>query len=397
MANSAITFGELFKLYYELHTKERTRAPENTRYFFSAHGDKWKNRQVCRITSFEIQEWVDQLGQKSKSSANRAVHMMSAVINWGIRRGYVTCPNPCKRVEKFKDKSRDRFLLPQELTRFFEALEKEPPLYRDFYSLGLLTGARRGNLLSMRWSDIDLDLAIWNIPVTKNGDSQTIPLSSDAIEILRTRFDEQVPRSKFVFPGKGGRGHIAWVRRSWKRILERAEIDNLRIHDLRRTLASYMAIQGESSYVSGRMLGHKDQRSTAIYARLNLGPVREAMQKVHISWKVSREKHASSPEVATGNQLDLTSKQIDTDSNPKNQISTISSADQLLIEAKILTRLRHGPGTKKDLYQKLGSQFRVHATDLEMILNEMEEKDLITKIHHQYIAGVQIYSILANS
>ena len=279
-----MTFGELFQRYYERHVLTRTRCPENAKYFFTAHGERWKDVPLSDIKREHIQDWCDELGVKSKSSATRAVNMMSATINWGIRRGLCSIENPCRGVEKFQVRSRERFLLPDEFERFKAALEGESPILRDFFWMCLLTGARRGRVQAMQWEEIDTTLAMWRIPKDKNGDSQHIPLSPAALAILQRRKSES--RSSWVFPSERSDGHLVEPKRAWKRITKRANISDLRIHDLRRTVGSYMAIRGESPYVIGRALGHKDQRSTAVYARLNLEPIRKAFEQIQAEWGI---------------------------------------------------------------------------------------------------------------
>lgn len=274
MAN--MTFGELFQLYYRRHVQVKNRCPENAHYFYKAHGPRWGAVLIEEITMHQVQEWVDELGEESQSSATRAVNMLSAVINWGRRRGYCTGDNPCRGVERFTIRSRERFLLPAELQAFKAALEQEAPLLRDFYWMCLLTGARRGNILSMKWSEIDSDLRIWQF-VTKNGETQVLPLNSASLAILDRR--QSGEGSPWVFPSpKKLNCHFVEPKRSWGRVLKRAKLNNLRIHDLRRTVGSYLAIHGASLILIGEVLGHKDQRSTAIYARLHLEPVRKALE-----------------------------------------------------------------------------------------------------------------------
>ena len=144
--------------------------------------------------------------------------------------------------------------------------------------LSLLTGARRSNVLSMRWQDIDLEEAIWTILETKNGTSQMVPLGTEAIAILSERF--QTKGSLWVFPsGTSQSGHLEEPKSAWKRILKRADLTDLRLHDLRRTMGSYQAATGANSFIIGKSLNHKTVQATAIYARLNIDPVRESMKK----------------------------------------------------------------------------------------------------------------------
>lgn len=271
-------FGDLYTLYWTRHAQLRLKCPQNVHYFWTAHGTRWANREVETITEFEVQSWFDDTAVESKSSAVRAVDTMAAIINWGNRRGVIRCTNPCKNVEKFRLEARDRFLLPDELDRFKAALATEKQCIQDFFWLCLLTGARRGNVMSMRWDEIDTQLQLWRIPAHKhkNGRPHLIPLTDAALAILDRR--RRLAPGTYVFPSTGAKGHLVEVRRAWRRILKRAQISDLRIHDLRRTVGSYLAINGESQYIIGKLLGHIDQRSTAIYARLTLDPARAALK-----------------------------------------------------------------------------------------------------------------------
>ena len=111
-----------------------------------------------------------------------------------------------------------------------------------------------------------------------------------------------IPRSDFIFPGSGKRGHIVEVKRGWKTLLRDAGLDykgrpelRLRPHDLRRTGASYMAAQGSSLLMVGKMLGHSDPAATKIYARLSLAPVREEMERAQTAMKVMMKKPPQLP------------------------------------------------------------------------------------------------------
>jgi integrase len=103
----------------------------------------------------------------------------------------------------------------------------------------------------------------------------------EAIEMLKIRKSNR--SSFFVFPGNGRTGHLIEPKTGWRRILERAGIKDLRIHDLRRTLGSWQAITGSSLPIIGKSLNHKNASTTQIYARLNLDPVRESVQKATVA------------------------------------------------------------------------------------------------------------------
>jgi len=150
---------------------------------------------------------------------------------------------------------------------------------RDYILLSLLTGARRDNVLSMRWSEIALPRTEWQIPRTKNGTAHTIPLSAEVVAILERRARKATARAIFVFPGQGKSGHLVEPKKGWQRVLERAGIEDLRIHDLRRTLGSWQAKTGASLAIIGKSLSHKNTQTTAIYARLDQEPVRASVAR----------------------------------------------------------------------------------------------------------------------
>ena len=107
-------------------------------------------------------------------------------------------------------------------------------------------------------------------------------LAPQAVEILKSRQDDNAARpaderSAYVFPSWGGTGHVTEPKAAWKRIIDRAGIKDLRLHDLRRTLGSWQAAAGASLSIIGRSLGHKNVATTAIYARLDIDPVRASV------------------------------------------------------------------------------------------------------------------------
>jgi len=181
-------------------------------------------------------------------------------------------------IRRNKEISRDRFIQGDELNAFFTALNNEPnPTIRDYIYLSLFTGARRDNVLSMKWSEISLSEGTWRIPMTKNGTPQNIPLPKPIIELLKERRNMIDKSEVFVFPGSGKTGHLVEPRKGWERLLAQAKIADLRLHDLRRTMGSWQAKTGASLVVIGKSLNHKSTQTTAIYARLDMDPVRASM------------------------------------------------------------------------------------------------------------------------
>ncbi len=150
---------------------------------------------------------------------------------------------------------------------------------RDFVLLSLLTGARKGNVLAMQWCDLNTEQGYWRIPDTKNDEPLTVPLVPEAVAILQARRAQQPANNPWVFPGTGRTGHLTSPKGAWKSVLKQAGLENLRIHDLRRSLGSWQARLGANLAVIGKSLGHKDLASTLIYSRLDLDPVRESVER----------------------------------------------------------------------------------------------------------------------
>jgi integrase len=222
----------------------------------------------------DLKKTVHERRFKSGSYANRVMAVVSSVYGWAMSMDLAD-KNPASRIKRFKEKSRDRFLQPDEVKRFFAALaQEENKEVQDFIMLALLTGARKKYILSMRWDQISFSGMEWRIPSTKNDDPLRIPLVPEAIEILKSRANN----SEFVLAANGKSGHLHDPRKGFHRVLNNAGISNMRIHDLRRTLASWQARTGASLLIIGKTLGHKSPQATAIYSRLDIDPVRQAMQ-----------------------------------------------------------------------------------------------------------------------
>lgn len=268
----------LFNYYLENHAKVHKKTWQEDLSQYNRHIIKWKKRKLSDLEKADIQRLHSKLGNDSGHyAANRVLALLHSMFNHGIEWGFCE-NNPAHGIKKFKEKSRERFLQADELPRFFKALMEEPnTTIRDYILISLLTGARRDNVQCMRWEEINFDEQTWLIPETKNGNSHKVPLVQTAIDLLRNRQAES--NSEWVFPSNGALGHLVEPRKAWLRILQRANIKDLRLHDLRRSLGSWQAATGASLSVIGKSLAHKNVSTTAIYARLNLDPVRDSMNK----------------------------------------------------------------------------------------------------------------------
>lgn len=272
-----MTFSELLEQYMNRHAKLHKKTWKEDENMYNRHLVSWANRKLSEIQRKDVQKLHSNIGSKSPYAANRVLALLQTMFNRSVDWGF-SSDNPASGVKKFKEKSRERFLGADELPRFFLSLAEEPnTIARDYFLISLLTGARRSNCLEMQWNQINFDTATWHIPITKNGTSQNVPLVPAALDILTKRQSTSDKDKLWVFPGSGRTGHLVEPKKAWLRVLERANIHDVRIHDLRRSMGSWQASTGANLSVIGKSLNHKNISTTAIYARLNLDPVREAM------------------------------------------------------------------------------------------------------------------------
>ena len=269
--------GDLFIEFMERYSKKEKKSwVYDQREIPKFYGD-WFKRRLSDIKRTEIQRRHEKIrDENGLYQANRCLERLRAMYNKAIEWGW-NSDNPTLGIKKFKEVKRDRFLQPNEAKDFFESLKlEENIIIRNYFYMALFTGARKTNVLEMRWEQIDMKSALWRIPDTKNGEPVVVPLISYAMELLNS-----MPRiSEWVFPNsKSKSGHIEDPKRAWNRILRRANIENLRIHDIRRTMGSWEALTGASMLVIGKSLGHKSTSATQVYARLTNDPVRNSMEK----------------------------------------------------------------------------------------------------------------------
>lgn len=235
-------------------------------------------RRLGDIRRADVRQLHAEIGTKhGHVTANRTVKLLRTLFYWAIDTELWHGENPARRMELFAEKSRDRFLQPAEAPNLFKALRKEPNRnVRDFTIIALFTGARKSDVLSMRWQDVSREARIWTIPNPKNQVPYVVSLLPEVLEILEER--RRKSEGEWVFPSHGKSGHLLNVRRSWTTLLKRAGITGLRRHDLRRTLGSWMAAGGASIPLIGKALGHQSLSATQIYSRLDIAPVRQAVE-----------------------------------------------------------------------------------------------------------------------
>jgi integrase len=275
-------FGELFKRYLEDYAKLRKRSWKGDEWQYKAYLTHWEHRRLYEIRQADVKTTHRTIGKKhGHYAANRMLALVRSLFNYAIKEEGYDKANPTIGVSKFDEFERERFLSAEELPRFFKALDAEPDqLFKDFVLMLLFTGARRSNVQAMAWSDVDIDRSLWRIAAgeSKNKEPMIVALPPAATEILSRR-KAAADGSPWVFPSFGKTGHIVEPRKQWARVLKKAEITDLRLHDLRRSLGSWQAMTGASLPVIGKSLGHRTSAATAVYSRLTMDPVRESVNK----------------------------------------------------------------------------------------------------------------------
>jgi integrase len=283
-----MTLGELFDTFLTLYARENKKTWRDDEWMFNRYLHGWCLRKISSITKLDVIKLHAHIGNRrgkdgktrGKYSANRVVELLCSMFNRAREDWGWTGANPAERITPFKERKRARFLDGNELPAFFQSLAQElNETIRDYVLVSLLTGARRANVQAMAWPEIAWQRALWIVPAEKAKSEEDIhvALSPVVIQILETRKASSL--SEWVFPGRGRTGHLIEPKTAWKRILKRAGLSDLRLHDLRRTLGSWQAATGASLPIIGKSLGHESLEATKVYARLNLDPVRESVNR----------------------------------------------------------------------------------------------------------------------
>ena len=221
-----------------------------------------------RITRNQVLHWFDAYSRTAPGSANYALRILRQILEFAIARGHLSI-NPARHVTMNRRTALTRFLSRDELRRLHRALDRHARTgtrlarQADIIRLLLLTGCRRGEILALRWNEVDGDTIAL-------GDAKTGPrkvyLNAGARRII-----ERQPRgeSEFVFPSSRNpeRPHDPYLP-LWDRVRTEVGIEDVRLHDLRHTMASYAVMNGVPVPVVSRLLGHSNVRMTLRYAHL---------------------------------------------------------------------------------------------------------------------------------
>jgi len=304
------TLGGVLDHYCEQHLRANAKngdaAIKYAQWQFNFYLASWKNRPLSSISRQQVREKHAEIGTAhGMVTANRITTFLRTLFNHAIHPDVSLWDgaNPCAKPKKFLflEKSRERVIQRDEAPRFFEQLQKESHRdLRDFLLLALATGARRGTVLAMRWEQVDWQRGLWTIPEPKGRKSSSkphiVPLTKLAISVLRTRVNGG---GEWVFPGR--KGHVTTLKKPWARFLERTGLDDLRFHDLRRSLATFEGETGAATELIQKTLGHQQaSAATKIYDRSDRrddvrNAMDAAMRELLSAGKTSKRKLLAAP------------------------------------------------------------------------------------------------------
>ncbi len=242
------------------------------------------------VKRVDVRAFVEGVAERAPVMGNRCFEVLRRMYTWALSRDLVET-NPCLGITKpTTEKARDRVLTADELRAVWAALDSglrapEPEMRAPITTgasvvealrLMLLTGQRRGEVLSMRWQDLSHEANVagdrswwWTIPAdsTKSARTHRVPLSAEAMAVLDGLRASRVSAT-WVFPSPHhGKGPIANPGKAAERLKVLSKVSNLRLHDFRRTAASHMASLGVTRFVIARVLNHAERDVTAVYDR----------------------------------------------------------------------------------------------------------------------------------
>lgn len=274
-AREAETLGEAFAKYMAEHAKPFKRSWQTDEWQYKRFLLPWAGRRMASIKHGDV---VALLTKTASEVGNVPANRLRSLLHTIFAKTFEG-ENPAAGIKKFDENKRSRYLNADELPRFLAALDNEPnQQFADFFRLALFTGARRGNLQSARWDEIDFQAGVWTIPASKSKSKKAIPvpLGAEAVAVLLLRLRD-ANGSPWVFPSHGASGHLAEPKAAWKRICKAAGIEGARIHDLRHTTASWMVAGGASLFQVSKTLGHSSVAMAERYSHMELTALRTAI------------------------------------------------------------------------------------------------------------------------
>ncbi|MEE9454669.1 MAG: site-specific integrase [Paracoccaceae bacterium] len=284
--------------YVPTHCKEST-AKEYRRSVELFINPKIGTRKAIDIVRSDIAKLHHDLRDKPYQG-NRTLGVLSKMFNlcevWGLR---PDGSNPCRHVKKYKEVKHERFLSENEYKRLGDALRKveaektETKSAANAIWLLMLTGCRLNEIMSLKWDYVDFDSGELRLPDSKTG-AKTVYLGAAALGKLEAI--AKLEDNDFVITGKNTGANLTDLQHPWRRIRKIAELEDVRLHDLRHSFASHGLVVGEGLPMIGKLLGHTQIQTTARYAHLANDPIKAAADR--ISEKISASSNTSAPKIS---------------------------------------------------------------------------------------------------
>ena len=286
--NGGPTVADLAERYLEEHVLVRIKPGTQFRVRGMLHNHILPSLGRLPLEAVEpshVSEFHQELSDRPVT-ANKCVKVLSHMYRLGAGWGLVPEGfNPCRSVEKYPERSRERFLTDAEFTRLGRVLDEAvdsgsaPLTAVTAIRLLMLTGCRKNEILTLRWTDVDLDAGQLHLGDSKTG-PRAVQLPPTAVELLET-----LPRRKgspWVFPGndRNGRYSAGGLDHAWQTVRAAAGLEDVRMHDLRHSFASRALALGETLPVIGKLLGHSDIETTARYAHLAHDSIHETAERI---------------------------------------------------------------------------------------------------------------------
>lgn len=276
--NEGKTFGDLAAEYLKRHAVHKKSGRDDELVINRLLLPAWRTRPLATIRSSDVAQLHHKIGDGAPVLANRVVSLLSKMFNLGKKWGYVgeSATNPAHGIERNRERQRERFVSPEEMKRLAAAIDASGNLFiRAVLWSYLFTGARKSELLRLKWSDVDFDRREVTLRDTKAGNTHVLPLTTHLEAVLAPL--PRISKNPYVFCGRKG-SHLKNIDNTWKNIRIAAKLEDVWIHDLRRTVATWIVNAGYSLALIGRVLNHANPQTTQRYARHQLGPATIALE-----------------------------------------------------------------------------------------------------------------------
>lgn len=237
-------------------------------------------QKVDKVTQRDLEPLILDM-QATPYQANRLRALLSKMFSLAETWKWCT-GNPAKKLPKFQEQKRDRWLKDDELKRLFDALERhEGDASAMAVRMLILTGARKNEVLASTWDQFDLERNVWTKPSahTKQKRTEHVPLSEIMLDLVRVWKARRGEASPYLFPNRRTGLPLTDIKKFWSNVCEEAGLSKVRLHDLRHTYASHLVSSGLSLAIVGRLLGHTQAQTTQRYAHLADDPLREATER----------------------------------------------------------------------------------------------------------------------